>query len=179
MKKTILTLGAAVILMGSYCTSNKTEHRSSDTTTTKVDNVVTATPVTNEPITTDTQKVTLPKPTVEEQKAEKPVTKLPPPIVVKDKPASAGTAAQIAAGGKLLAKSDCLACHNEVNKIVGPAYINVAKKYAPTDANINYLVGKIIHGGSGVWGDIPMSPHPTLAKADVKLMVQYILSLKK
>lgn len=179
MKKTILTLGAAIILMGSYCTSNKTGETTSDTTTTKVDNVVTATPATNNPVTTDTQKVNIPKKAVEESMAAKPTQKLPPPIVAANKSTSAGTAAQIEAGGLLIKKSDCLACHNEVNKIVGPAYIDVAKKYAPTEANINYLIGKIIHGGAGVWGDIPMSPHPTLSKADAKLMVLHILSLKK
>ncbi|MBC7418730.1 MAG: hypothetical protein H7325_11310 [Pedobacter sp.] len=178
MKKTILTLGAAIILMGSYCTSNKTGAQSADTSSmAKVDNVVTAAPSANEPTIADTQKVTLPS--TAEQKATKPVVKLPPPVIVKDNAAIAGTPAQIALGGKLLAKSDCLACHNEQTKIVGPAYIAVAAKYAINLANINYLVGKIISGGSGVWGDIPMSPHPTLAKTDAKLMVQYILSLKK
>lgn len=174
MRKTILTLGAAVILMGSYCTSNKTGESSTDTVATaKVDNVVIAPPV-----PADTQQVTLPK-VAEEPKAEKPVVKLPPPIVVKDKPSAGGTPQQIAAGGLLIKKSDCLACHNEVNKIVGPAYDAVAAKYAVNDANINYLAGKIISGGAGVWGEIPMSPHPNLAKSDAKLMVQYILSLKK
>ncbi|MGY3052907.1 cytochrome c [Pedobacter sp. UYEF25] len=178
MKKTILTLGAAIILMGSYCTSSKTGEQSADTSSmAKVDNVVTAAPATNEPAKADTQKVTLPK--VEPKETEKPVIKLPPPVVAKDNSAIAGTPAQIAAGGKLLAKSDCLACHNEQTKIVGPAYVMVAEKYKPNEANINYLVGKVINGGSGVWGAIPMSPHPTLAKADVKLMVQYILALKK
>ncbi len=179
MRKTILTLGAAIIFMGSYCTSENSTHRSSDTATTKVDNVVTTSPSTSSPVVTDTQTVTLPKPIAKDSKAAKPIEKMAPPVVVADKPSVGGSATQIAAGGKLLAKSDCLACHNEVNKIVGPPYIKVAEKYAVNDANINYLVGKVISGGSGVWGAVPMSPHPNLAKADVKLMVQYILSLKK
>lgn len=172
MRKTILTLGVAIILMGSYCTSNKTNEDASDTTsTTTVDNVVTA--------PADTQQVTLPKTDSVAATQPKDAVKLPPPVVVKDDAPVAGTPAQIVAGGKLLAKSDCLACHSETNKIVGPAYNEVAKKYAPTEANITHLMDKIIKGGSGVWGDIPMTPHPTLAKADVKLMVQHILSLKK
>ena len=175
MKKTILTLGAIIIILGSYCTSNKTGETSTDTTTTtKVDNVVTL-PET----TADTQQVTLPKTAVEEPAAEKPVVKLPPPIVAKNKPAAGGTDKEIIAGGLLIKKSDCLACHNEVNKLVGPAYISVAEKYAANDGNINYLANKIISGGSGVWGEIPMSPHPTLSKADAKLMAKYVLSLKK
>lgn len=178
MKKTILTLGAAIILMGSYCTSNKTGQSSTDTVATaKVDNVV-APP----PAAADTQKVTLPKTVEEPPKAEKAEVKPVPvaaPVVVKEKASAGGTPQQIAAGGALIKKSDCLACHNEVNKIVGPAYDAVAAKYAVNEANINYLAGKIISGGAGVWGEVPMSPHPTLAKSDAKLMVQYILSLKK
>lgn len=82
-------------------------------------------------------------------------------------------------GEALLKKSDCLACHNVSQKIVGPAYKNVAAKYPATDENIEMLADKIINGGSGVWGAVPMSPHPALSKADAKEMVKYILSLKK
>ncbi len=80
-------------------------------------------------------------------------------------------------GEALLKKSDCLACHNIKTKIVGPAYVNVAAKY--TAADIDHLADKIIAGGGGVWGEVPMSPHPTLSKSDAKEMVKYILSLKK
>lgn len=82
-------------------------------------------------------------------------------------------------GEALVKKSDCLACHNVSQKIVGPAYKNVAAKYAPTEENIEMLADKIINGGSGVWGAVPMSPHPAVSKADAKEMVKYILSLKK
>lgn len=82
-----------------------------------------------------------------------------------------------AAGKQLIAKSDCLGCHNETQKIVGPAYVEVAEKY--TQSDIDYLAGKIIKGGSGVWGEVPMSAHPTLSKEDATQMAQYILSLKK
>jgi len=82
-------------------------------------------------------------------------------------------------GEALIKGSDCLACHNATKKIVGPAYVNVAAKYPATDENIEYLAGKIIEGGSGVWGAIPMSPHPAISKADAKEMAKYILSLKK
>lgn len=82
-------------------------------------------------------------------------------------------------GEALVKKSDCLACHNVSQKIVGPAYKNVAAKYAATDENIALLADKIINGGSGVWGAVPMSPHPALSKADATEMVKYILSLKK
>ncbi|GAB2978176.1 hypothetical protein GCM10027049_11980 [Mucilaginibacter puniceus] len=87
------------------------------------------------------------------------------------------SAADIEAGKGLLAKSDCLACHKVDTKLVGPAYNDVAKKYPASEANYDMLTKKIIAGGSGNWGQVAMSPHPTLAAADAKKMVQYILSL--
>jgi len=86
---------------------------------------------------------------------------------------------QVSPGEKLINKSDCLGCHNKTNKIIGPAYVDVAKKYPATEKNINYLADKIIKGGTGVWGTMPMTAHPTLKKDDAKLMAKYILSLKK
>lgn len=80
-------------------------------------------------------------------------------------------------GEGLIAKSDCLTCHNPDNKVVGPSYRDVAKKYEDNDTNVKYLVSKIIKGGSGVWGDVPMTPHPTISEDDAKEMVKYILSL--
>lgn len=81
-------------------------------------------------------------------------------------------------GAQLISSSDCLSCHKEKIKIIGPAYEDVAKKYDATEKNIEMLAGKIIEGGSGVWGDIPMTPHPALSKSDAEEMVRYILSLK-
>ncbi len=91
--------------------------------------------------------------------------------------AKKASAADIEAGKALLAKSDCLACHKVEGKLVGPGYNEVAKKYPATEANYDKLAKKIIEGGSGNWGTMAMSPHPTLAAADAKKMVQYILSL--
>ncbi len=79
-------------------------------------------------------------------------------------------------GKALIAGSDCLACHTETNKLVGPSYAEVAKKYK--EADIAHLVKKIIDGGSGVWGEIPMPPHAALAHDDVEAMVKYILTIK-
>ncbi len=94
-----------------------------------------------------------------------------------------GTAATTASAGsskgqELINKSDCLTCHKVDVKLVGPAYVDVANKYSATDANIDMLVGKIIAGGSGNWGEIPMAPHPNITKEDAKEMVEYVLSLK-
>lgn len=81
-------------------------------------------------------------------------------------------------GLNLIAQSDCLTCHKVEEKLVGPAYRDVAKKYENTPANVDSLASKIIHGGAGNWGQVPMTPHPQLAKEDAQTMVKYILSLK-
>jgi len=83
------------------------------------------------------------------------------------------------AGLALIAKSDCLTCHKVAEKLIGPAYQEVANKYAGQDTAIAYLSKKIIAGGSGVWGSVPMLAHPQLAQADVEQMVKYILLLKQ
>ncbi len=82
-------------------------------------------------------------------------------------------------GIELIAKSDCLTCHKVSEKLTGPAYKDVAAKYANTEENVNLLASKIMKGGTGVWGAIPMTPHATLSEADAKQMVKYILLLKK
>ena len=82
-------------------------------------------------------------------------------------------------GERLIAKSDCVGCHKLDKKLIGPSYVEIAKKYPNNDKNVTYLVGKIIKGGSGVWGTMPMSAHSALKKEDAKSMVKYILSLKK
>ncbi|WP_343672757.1 c-type cytochrome [Chitinophaga sp.] len=81
-------------------------------------------------------------------------------------------------GAGLIAQSDCLTCHKVDTKVVGPAYKEVAAKYEATDANIDMLVDKIISGGSGHWGEVPMQAHPNVSKDDAKEMVKYILALK-
>jgi cytochrome c len=92
---------------------------------------------------------------------------------------SAQTPSEMLPGEKLIAKADCLGCHNKTQKIVGPAYVDVAAKYPSNDENINKLADVVIKGGKGNWGEIPMTPHPSLSKDDAKLMVTWILSLKK
>jgi len=78
----------------------------------------------------------------------------------------------------LIAGSDCLTCHKVEEKVTGPSYREVANKYESTDANIEMLAGKVIKGGTGVWGQVPMTPHDSLKLDDAKTMVKYILALK-
>lgn len=92
---------------------------------------------------------------------------------------SATTTGPVLPGEKLLAKNDCLGCHNKTQKVIGPAYVDIADKYASNDENINTLAESVINGSKGKWGDLPMTPHPNLSKDDAKQMVTWILSLKK
>jgi cytochrome c len=86
---------------------------------------------------------------------------------------------EVEKGLNLVAKSDCLTCHQVETKATGPAYMDVAAKYPANDAVIDSLSDKIIKGGAGNWGTIPMVAHPQVSKDDAKAMVTYILSLKK
>ncbi|MBH2005540.1 MAG: c-type cytochrome [Sphingobacteriia bacterium] len=82
-------------------------------------------------------------------------------------------------GLELIGKSDCLTCHKVKDKLIGPAYQDVANKYESNEENIKLLAGKIIQGGKGVWGEVPMTPHPQVSEEDAKQMVKYVLLLKK
>jgi cytochrome c len=81
-------------------------------------------------------------------------------------------------GLELVAKNDCLTCHKVSEKNIGPAYKDVAAKYENNDANISMLAGKVIKGGQGVWGSVPMTPHPQLSEADAQQIIKYIFLLK-
>jgi cytochrome c len=78
----------------------------------------------------------------------------------------------------LIAQSDCLTCHKVDEKTTGPAYRDVANKYQNNDATVELLAKKVIAGGKGNWGEVPMTPHPNLSEADAKEMVKYVLSLR-
>jgi cytochrome c len=82
------------------------------------------------------------------------------------------------AGLKMVASSDCLTCHEIDTKKIGPAYRDVANKYAGVDTAVDYLSHKVITGGSGVWGNVPMTPHANLSVDSAKQMVKYVLLLK-
>jgi len=87
-------------------------------------------------------------------------------------------AAQAADETALATSKGCMACHQVSAKVVGPAYKDVAKKYTAKDSD--KLVKKVLEGGSGVWGAIPMPANKAtgLSEADAKKLVGWILSLK-
>ena len=79
---------------------------------------------------------------------------------------------------QLLKDKACLACHSLDNKVVGPAYKDVAKKYRARKDAEAYLSKKIREGSNGVWGQIPMPPNTTVDEAQSHTLAKYILSLK-
>ncbi len=90
----------------------------------------------------------------------------------------AAGAAQAQDATPLLQKYGCLACHAVDKKIVGPAYNDVSAKYKGDAGAAAKLAAKVKAGGSGVWGQVPMPPNPTVTDADMKTMIGYILALK-
>lgn len=83
----------------------------------------------------------------------------------------------VLADAELAKKKNCLACHAVDNKVVGPGYKDIAKKYAGQDATAK-LSGKIRQGGSGVWGVVPMPANPQVTEAEAKQLASWILTLK-
>lgn len=78
-----------------------------------------------------------------------------------------------------LAKSkNCMTCHSVDAKVVGPAYKEVAKKYAADKKAEAMLVQKVMKGGSGTWGPVPMPANPQVSEAEAKTLVKWVLSLK-
>lgn len=95
-----------------------------------------------------------------------------------DESAAPVTAVDVAAQGEALVNaSDCKTCHHKENKLIGPSHTDVAKKYEYTQANVTLLAKKIKEGGTGVWGEIPMTPHPDISQNDAEKMARYVLAL--
>ncbi|RWY48127.1 PQQ-dependent sugar dehydrogenase [Mucilaginibacter gilvus] len=84
--------------------------------------------------------------------------------------------ARYAAGIALIAKSDCRACHSVKDKVLGPSFIEVAKKYKNDQSAVATLSKKIKNGGSGTWGHAEMPAHPALTNNELGSIVRYILS---
>lgn len=91
--------------------------------------------------------------------------------------ANSNSAELIKQGEALVNASDCKTCHHQVNKIIGPSHLDVAKKYEFTQANVKLIADRIIKGSTGVWGEVPMTPHPDLTLTDAENMARYVLSL--
>ncbi len=82
-------------------------------------------------------------------------------------------------GEVLINYSDCYICHKVEQRSAGPAFQDIAKRYPANKVYIEMLAHKVIIGGRGSWGYPIMDPHPELTLEDAKMMVTYILSMKK
>lgn len=78
----------------------------------------------------------------------------------------------------LARKNDCLGCHAVATKLVGPAFKDVATKYAGQSDAVERLAESVRNGSVGKWGDLPMPAHPKLSASDTKKLVQWVLSAK-
>lgn len=87
-----------------------------------------------------------------------------------------GLGSPIKASESLAQSKGCLSCHGLEKRIVGPAYREVAKKYQGQDV-VERLSEKVMKGGGGVWGPVPMPPN-AVSKEDARTLVQWILQLK-
>ena len=90
----------------------------------------------------------------------------------------------VMAGGPALAspdlaqKKNCISCHAIDQKVIGPAYKDVATKYAGQADAVARLSQKVMKGGSGVWGVVVMPANPQVNEAEARQLVQWILTLK-
>ncbi|KQU81547.1 MULTISPECIES: c-type cytochrome [unclassified Rhizobacter] len=91
---------------------------------------------------------------------------------------SALAAAPAFANPELAQKKNCMACHAVDKKLVGPAYKDVAAKYAGQKDAVDKLSQKVIKGGAGVWGAVPMPANTQVSDAEAKQLVTWILGLK-
>jgi len=78
----------------------------------------------------------------------------------------------------LATSKNCMACHAVDKKVVGPAYKDVAAKYAGQKDAVDKLSAKILKGGSGVWGPVPMPANTQVNEAEAKKLAAWVLTLK-
>ena len=92
--------------------------------------------------------------------------------------AAAMVAGPAFANADLAQKKNCMACHAVDKKLVGPSYKDVAGKYAGQGDAADKLAQKVLKGGAGVWGPVPMPANPQVNAAEARQLVQWILSTK-
>lgn len=82
------------------------------------------------------------------------------------------------ANQQLAQQKNCMACHAVDKKLVGPSFKDISKKYAGQKDAVDKLAVKVVKGGSGVWGPVPMPANAQVSPADAKTLVQWILTQK-
>ncbi|MFC3563392.1 PQQ-dependent sugar dehydrogenase [Pedobacter jamesrossensis] len=86
-------------------------------------------------------------------------------------------AAQSLVGKSLMMKSDCSTCHKISTASIGPAFNKISTKYQQDPQAVDYLASKVIKGGGGVWGEVPMPAHAAMKESEVKQIVEWVMSL--
>jgi cytochrome c len=90
---------------------------------------------------------------------------------------SLGLAGNAAADAALAQAKNCMACHQVEAKVVGPAYKEVAAKYKGDAAAEDMLVKKVLEGGVGTWGEVPMPPNQALVSPEeARTLVKWVLA---
>ena len=92
--------------------------------------------------------------------------------------AASTLAAPVLADQALATAKNCMACHAVDKKLVGPSYKEVATKYSGQKDAADKLALKIMKGGSGVWGPVPMPANPQVTEADAKKLASWVLTVK-
>lgn len=92
--------------------------------------------------------------------------------------ALAGTMGAAWASPELAQQKTCMACHAVDRKVVGPSYKDVATKYAGQKDAVDKLAEKVMKGGVGVWGAVPMPANPRVNPTEARQLVIWILSLR-
>ena len=92
--------------------------------------------------------------------------------------AAAFVAAPALADQALATSKNCMACHTIATKLVGPAFKDVAAKYAGDKSAVDKLSAKVMKGGAGIWGPVPMPANPQVNEAEAKKLVAWILAQK-
>jgi len=83
-----------------------------------------------------------------------------------------------AMGKYWMEKSDCFTCHELDKATVGPSLHQISERYPNNKNTVQYLIHKVQEGGKGVWGSSAMTAHPMLKENEIKIMLDYVLSLK-
>ena len=91
---------------------------------------------------------------------------------------SAGLAAPALADLQLAQSKNCMACHAVDKKVIGPSFKDVAAKYKDDKGAVDMLAGKILKGGSGVWGPVPMPANTQVSDAEAKKLAAWVLQAK-
>lgn len=119
-------------------------------------------------------------PAAAEEVAPASVAVAEPAPVAESAPAVAEAAAPADAGGdamSLATSSGCMGCHQLEAKVVGPSYKDVSAKYKGDAGALDMLVGKVMTGGSGTWGEIPMPPNAHVGEEKVRTILEWVLTL--